>query len=144
MDPVNKPGRKRPSRHDGHHGSLGPESAAREPVGPFDLRLQKAFAGLLSGLALALILLFWRHDIFGDMHFLFIVPILLVFSMLVIYLVSIATERPAAEKLENTTFSRADFKAETQELRGEKWWKNYRVMAGGLLVLSAILLFIFR
>ena len=103
-----------------------------------------AFAGLLSGLALALVLLFWRHDIFGDMHFLFIVPILLVFSMLVIYLVSIATERPAAEKLENTTFSRADFKAETQELRGEKWWKNYRVMAGCLLVLSAILLFIFR
>jgi D-alanine-D-alanine ligase len=42
------------------------------------------------------------------------------------------------------TLRRADFKAETQELRGEKWWKNYRVMAGGLLVLSAILLFIFR
>ncbi len=103
-----------------------------------------AFAGLLSGLALAVVLLFFRHDIFGNMHFLFIVPILLVFSMLVIWLVSIATEKPAPEKLENTTFSIADFKAETIELKKEKWWKNYRVMAGGLIVMSLLLLFIFR
>ena len=78
------------------------------------------------------------------MHFLFIVPILLVFSMLVIYLVSIATEKPDPEKLVDTTFSRVDFRAETLELKKVRWWKNYRVMAGGLIVLSLLLLFIFR
>ena len=103
-----------------------------------------AFAGLLSGLALALVLLFWRHQIFGDMHFLFIVPILLVFSMLVIWLVSLATGKPAPEKLVDTTFSAADFKAETLELKGVSWWKNYRVLGAGLVILSLILLFIFR
>ena len=103
-----------------------------------------AFAGLLSGLGLALVLLFWRHQIFGDMHFLFIVPILLVFSMLVIWLVSLATGKPAPEKLVDTTFSAADFKAETLELKGVSWWKNYRVLGAGLVLMSLILLFIFR
>ena len=103
-----------------------------------------AFAGLLSGLALAVVLLFWRNAIFGNMHFLFIVPILLIFSMLVIWLVSLATGRPSPEKLENTTFSLEDYRAETIELKKEKWWKNYRVMAAGLMVMRFILLFIFR
>lgn len=103
-----------------------------------------AFAGLLSGLGLALVLLFWRHQIFGDMHFLFIVPILLVFSMLVIWLVSLATGKPAPEKLVDTTFSAADFKAETLELKGVSWWKNYRILGAGLVLMSLILLFIFR
>lgn len=103
-----------------------------------------AFAGLLSGLALAIFLVFFRHQIFGDMHFLFIVPILLVFSMLVIWIVSLATGKPAPEKLVDTTFSVADFKAEALELKAEKWWKNYRVLGAGLIVISIILLIIFR
>lgn len=103
-----------------------------------------AFAGLLSGLALAVVLLFRRQAIFGDMHFLFIVPILLVFSMLVIWFVSIATGRPDPGKLVDTTFSIADFKAESLELKGVKWWKNYRFMGSALIILSFILLFIFR
>ena len=103
-----------------------------------------AFAGLLGGLALAVVLLFWRHQVFGDMHFLFIVPILLVFSMLIIWLVSLATEKPAPEKLADTTFRLADFRAETQQLKAEKWWKNYRITGSALIILSIILLFIFR
>lgn len=103
-----------------------------------------AFAGLLSGLVLAVVLLFVRHRIFGDMHFLFIVPVLLVFSMLVIYLVSAATGKPAPEKLVDTTFSLKDFQEESKELKQLKWWKNYRVLGSGLIVMSLILLFIFR
>ena len=103
-----------------------------------------AFAGLLAGLALAVVMLFWRHAIFGDMHFLFIVPILLIFSMIVILVVSLATERPAPEKLQDTTFSLDDFRRESLELKGVKWWKNYRVMAAALMLMSFVLLFIFR
>ena len=44
----------------------------------------------------------------------------------------------------DTTFSAADFKAETLELKGVSWWKNYRVLGAGLVILSLILLFIFR
>ena len=103
-----------------------------------------AFSGLLAGLGMAVVMLFWRHDIFGEMHFLFIVPILLVFSMLVILLVSLATGRPAPEKLTDTTFSIAGFKEETLSMKAIPWWQNYRYMGLALFVLSIILLFIFR
>ena len=46
-----------------------------------------AFAGLLSGLAIAVVMLFYKNEIFGDMHFLLIVPFLLAVSGIVIYLV---------------------------------------------------------
>ncbi len=38
------------------------------------------FAGLLSGLAIAVVMLFYKNEIFGDMHFLLIVPFLLAVS----------------------------------------------------------------
>ena len=56
----------------------------------------------------------------------------------------LTTGKPAPEKLVDTTFSAADFKAETLELKGVSWWKNYRVLGAGLVILSLILLFIFR
>ena len=103
-----------------------------------------AFAGLCSGLVMAVLMLFFRERIFGSMHFLLIVPILLLFSMAVIAVVSLCTEKPQPEKLLNTTFSAEDFRAETRELKGVKWWKNYRWMSLGLVVLCAVLLVVFR
>lgn len=102
-----------------------------------------AFAGLMAGLALAVALLFFRRAIFGEMHFLFIVPILLVFTMAVIYIVSLFSAAPPEEKLRDTTFSTEEFRQETAALKGVPFWKNYRVMSLGLVVLSAVLLIVF-
>lgn len=102
-----------------------------------------AFVGLISGLAVAVVMLVWRTEIFGSMHFLLIVPFLLAFSLAVIYFVSLTSAAPAPEKLTDTTFSVADFKAESRLLSEVAWWRNYRVWGVALLVSCVILLVIF-
>ena len=102
-----------------------------------------AFAGLISGLVLAVILLFFREDIFGNMHFLFMIPILFTFSVCVILAVSRFYPAPAESKLENTVFSYSEFKKEGMELKNVSFWNNYRAWGAGLILLSALLLIIF-
>ncbi len=102
-----------------------------------------AFAGLMSGLAVAVVVLIWKQEIFGNMHFLFIIPFLFIFSMIVIAVVSRFTQKPADEKLENTVFTIADFKSETVELKNMKFYQNYRFWGISLLVICALLLLIF-
>ena len=51
---------------------------------------------------------------------------------------------PRPDKLIDTTFSAADFRAETRSLAEVSWWRNYRVWGGVLLVLCMLILIIFR
>ena len=85
-----------------------------------------------------------RTDKIGGMHFLLIVPFLLVFSLSVIWAVSRTAPAPQPDKLIDTTFSAADFRAETRSLAEVSWWRNYRVWGGVLLVLCMLILIIFR
>ena len=94
-----------------------------------------AFAGLIAGLVVAAAMLFWRTEIFGGMHFLLIVPFLAV---------SLTAPLPPPDKLTDTTFSAADFRAETRSLAEVSWWCNYRVWGVVLLVLCVFILIIFR
>ena len=89
-------------------------------------------------------MLLWRTEIFGGMHFLLIVPFLLVFSLSVIWAVSRTAPAPRPDKLIDTTFSAADFRAETLSLAEVSWWRNYRVWGVVLLVLCVFILIIFR
>ena len=73
-----------------------------------------------------------------------IVPFLLVFSLSVIWAVSRTAPAPRPDKLIDTTFSAADFRAETRSLAEVSWWRNYRVWGGVLLVLCMLILIIFR
>lgn len=104
---------------------------------------QGAFTGLLSGLVLAVVLLFFREDIFGNMHFLFVIPILFTFSMLVIMTVSRFYPAPDEARLENTVFSVKKFQEESRNLKAVSWWNNYRVWGLGLISASVLLLVIF-
>ena len=115
---------------------IAPPVVAAFLLGIFSKRVNGsgAFIGLLGGLAMAVVMLLWRHQIFGDLHFLLIIPILLLFSMAVIYLASLASPRPGADKLRDTTFSIADFKKEE---------KSYRIWGGCLVAACAIILVIF-
>lgn len=124
---------------------LAPPIVAAFLMGIFCKRVNArgAFAGLLSGLAMAAVLLVWKDDIFGNLHFLYVIPILLVFSMAVIYLVSLTAPVAEDAKLETTMFRKADFKAETESLRSVVWYQNYRTWGMALLASCVLLLVIF-
>lgn len=113
---------------------IAPPVVAAFLLGIFSRRVNAngAFAGLLGGLAMAVAMLLWRRQIFGQMHFLLIIPILLLFSMAVIYSVSLAFPRPGADKLRDTTFSFREW----QTGRTALW-------AAGLLAACAVILLLF-
>ena len=123
---------------------IAPPVVAAFLVGIFSRRANGngAFIGLLSELAMAVVMLLWRHRIFGDLHFLLIIPILLLFSVAVICLASLAFPRPDAEKLADTTFSLKDFRAEGAALRTLPFYRNYRFWGGCLLLLCGAILLI--
>ena len=123
---------------------IAPPVVAAFLVGIFSRRANGngAFIGLLSGLAMAVVMLLWRHRIFGDLHFLLIIPILLLFSVAVICLASLVFPRPDAEKLADTTFSLKDFRAEGAALRTLPFYRNYRFLGGCLLLLCGAILLI--
>ena len=125
---------------------IAPPVVAAFLMGVFSRRAngRGAFAGLIAGLVVAAAMLFWRTEIFGGMHFLLIVPFLLAFSLLVIWAVSLTAPLPPPDKLTDTTFSAADFRAETRSLAEVSWWCNYRVWGVVLLVLCVFILIIFR
>lgn len=102
-----------------------------------------AFIGLISGFLIALLLLFYKNAIFGDLHFLLMVPFLLIFSMMVIYVASLFFGVPKMQALIDTTFSFIDLKEEYVNLRRTAWYKNYQIWAAILLVLSAFIWIIF-
>lgn len=124
---------------------IAPPIVAAFLLGIFNKRVNGsgAFIGLLSGLAVAVLMLFYKTEIFGGLHFLLIVPFLLVFSLIVTYVSSLCFARPGNDKLLNTTFSVSDLKAEMQGLRSVAWYKNYLCWAVVLLVLSAAIWVIF-
>lgn len=124
---------------------IAPPIVAAFLMGIFNKRVNAdgAFIGLLCGLALAVVMLFFRHQIFGDMHFLLIIPILLAFSMFAIYVASLFTAAPGEDKLTDTVFRTADFKAETVALKAVPFYKNYRIWGVALLAACALLLIAF-
>ena len=124
---------------------IAPPVVAAFLLGVFNKRVNGngAFAGLLSGLAIAVVMLFYKNEIFGDMHFLLIVPFLLAVSGIVIYLVSMCYSKPVVEKLVDTTFSMSELKAEFRANRALVWYKNYHSWAIVLLVLSVLIWIIF-
>ena len=72
------------------------------------------------------------------LHFLYLAPILLIISILVIVGVSLSGEKPDAETVRELTWTRDFFRQETQELAALPWYQNYRYQTVGMLVLIAL------
>ena len=125
---------------------IAPPVVAAFLLGVFNKRVNGngAFAGLLSGLAIAVVMLFYKNEIFGDMHFLLIVPFLLVASALVIYLVSLRYVKPMESKLKGYRILYGRFESGVRATRGVTWYKNYYNWAIILLVLSVVIWVVFR
>lgn len=124
---------------------ISPPIVAAFLLGIFSKRVNGngTFIGLISGLAIAVVMLFFRHEIFGDIHFLLIVPFLLCASLLIMYLTSLLSPAPELIKLSDTTFRKADLIEEFRDLRGAAWYKSYLGWAILLLVISALLWIVF-
>lgn len=124
---------------------IAPPIVAVFLLGVFNKRVNGngAFIGLLGGLLVAILMLFYKTEIFGSLHFLLIVPFLLGFSIIVIYVGSLCFGRPKTEKLVDTTFSLDELKQEFKTLRSVVWYKNYQFWALILVVLSAVIWIVF-
>jgi SSS family solute:Na+ symporter len=115
---------------------LSPPVVACFLVGVFWKRANRhsAFAGLIVGHMGSIALLILQPD----MHFLYIPPILVALSAVTMVIVSYATGQPDPDKISQFTWSPSLFRAETKELEGVPWFKNYRVLSVILLVCTAI------
>ena len=124
---------------------IAPPIVAIFLLGVFNKRVNAngAFAGLMCGLVIAVVMLFYKTAIFGDLHFLLIVPFLLGASLVVTYFTSLCFVKPATAKLQNTVFSWEELKEEFIRGQKEVWYKNYHYWAFVLLILSAVIWLIF-
>ncbi len=124
---------------------ISPPIVAAFLLGIFSKRVNGngAFTGLISGLIIAILMLFFRHEIFGDIHFLLIVPFLLSASLLIMYFTSLFYPAPEYSKLENTTFQKEYLIAELKDLKEGSWYKSYLGWAILLLALSTLIWIVF-
>jgi len=101
-----------------------------------------AFAALIGGLIIsAYFIASVAYDLspaLNEMHFLHKAPVLMVACILIHIIVSSVTAAPAEKSVEGLTWNINLFRAETKELEGLPWYKNYRILAIILLIITAI------
>jgi solute:Na+ symporter, SSS family len=101
-----------------------------------------AISALLTGFGVAIFMLlnqsFDLIPAMNEIHYLMLAFYLCVFCTVVHFVVSATTPPPPEEKIEQYTWSKKYFKAETEEMRSLPWYQNYRILAVILLVITAI------
>ncbi|MFW6089917.1 MAG: sodium:solute symporter [Gemmatimonadota bacterium] len=101
-----------------------------------------AFTALIVGLAVSVTLFvgaIQEVTWLPQLHFLYVAPILLVFSLLTAIVVSLAGRAPDPEKVEPLTWTPAFFRQESEELRELPWWQNYRIQSIAVLAFAAVI-----
>jgi SSS family solute:Na+ symporter len=104
-----------------------------------------AFAGLMSGLLLAAIIMISKYvlDVKINMHFLLLAPIILVLSIAVNVAVSIFSHLPDEQKVKQNTWTLEIWKQESEELKNVIWYKNFRVLSLLLVMACFTMYFLF-
>lgn len=105
---------------------------------------QGAFYSLVFGVLLGAVF-FYMNDVaqITSVHFLYVAPILFVVCVLILVIGSLATAPPDANKVAELTWTLKFYQAETEELKGLPWFKNYRVLSLILSVITAIVVVMF-
>jgi SSS family solute:Na+ symporter len=104
-----------------------------------------AFVGLLSGLGIALCLLFGlKYTPFAHLNFLYIAPILFALSLIIIVAVSFVTTASSEATLDRFLWKPSFYREESADLAGVPWFKNYRVLSVLLLVLTVLFVVYWR
>lgn len=126
-------------------GYIAPPIVAAFLVGLFYKRANGhgAFWSFILGYGLAIIYIYFKFFLeiqaLENIHFLIQVPILAIICAGINIVVSHLTAPPAAEKVDGLIWSKAIYKAETKELVGLPWYKNYRILSVLLLIATAII-----
>lgn len=101
-----------------------------------------AFAALIGGHVCALVLFLAETLIDGfSIPFLYLPPILLAVSGVIMVVVSLATAPPDPERIANFVWSKRLWKEDSAQLAAMPWWQNYRYQALALLVVLAVFLY---
>jgi len=118
---------------------IAPPVVAAFLLGIFNKRVngKGIFWGLMLGLSLALILLFYKTAIFGNLHFLLIIPFLFTICVVFMYLFSLTAPRPSEDKLLNVTFTKKVLR-ENMDFKS-KWYKNYYFWSLILLLMCVLI-----
>ncbi len=80
---------------------------------------------------------------FYYIHFLHVAFILFLICLFAIWIVSLLTPAPAADKTEGYTWKNSIFTNETASLRAMPWYKNYRILSILLLIPTIIIIWWF-
>jgi SSS family solute:Na+ symporter len=106
-----------------------------------------AIAGLIGGALMGLLNLLFKLkygvSVFGEIHFLLTVPLYLIFSMILMVVVSYATRVPDYVAIKPYIWSLNEFKKETEMLKTLPFYKNYRTLSYILLGLCFVVLVFF-
>ncbi|HEY6451403.1 MAG TPA: sodium/solute symporter [Steroidobacteraceae bacterium] len=104
-----------------------------------------AFATIVIGSACGLALFLTNAVLHvTHLHFLYAAPLLLLIDAAILVAVSCWTRRDERARIEPLMFTAAAFREDSRRLRGVPLWRNYRVQAGVLLVLTACIVILFR
>lgn len=95
--------------------------------------------GFFFAVTLLLSQIFGLFPTLNEIHFLGMAAILFAMCMVVHVSVSLATAPPPTDKVEEYTYRKELFDLETQEMKGMPWYKNYRILAILLLILTAVI-----
>ncbi|TVP49431.1 MAG: sodium transporter [Mongoliibacter sp.] len=107
-----------------------------------------AFYSLITGFATAVILIFVNVSMpdatISQWHFLHTAPLLFLFCAIVYIVVSLSGNLPPSEKIEEYTWKNKIYTDETASLSVLPWYKNFRILSVFLLILTFIIVWIFR
>ena len=78
------------------------------------------------------------------LHFLYVAPLLLALDTGILIAVSWWTRAPVSAATAQLVWTPAHYREETERLRPVALWRNYRAQAVGLLVLTAVIVVLFR
>jgi SSS family solute:Na+ symporter len=78
------------------------------------------------------------------LHFLYVAPLLLALDTAILVVVSLRSRAPPSAAASALVWTPAHYRAETERLRSVALWRNYRAQAAVLLVLTVIVVVVFR
>jgi solute:Na+ symporter, SSS family len=78
-----------------------------------------------------------------DFQFLYGTGVMFLLSLILFISITMATEAPDRKKLEGMIWSRKFWNEETEELKEKPWWKNYRIHALIIVIITIIMIIIF-
>lgn len=106
-----------------------------------------AIASLLTGFGIAVFMIFNQTmnliPAINEIHFLMQAFYLCLLCAIVHTIVSLSTAPPPAAKVEQYTWSKKFYDAETEELKVLPWYQNYRILSIILLIITAIVVISF-